>query len=38
MVMEGALALQSGASSIMMEARLQSFIPISHRQVKKDAE
>ena len=32
MVMEGALALQSGASSIAMEAKLQAFIPPSERK------
>lgn len=32
MVLEGALALQSGASSIAMEAKLQAFIPLSERQ------
>lgn len=37
MVMEGALALQSGASSIAMEAKLQSFIPLSERQSLRDA-
>lgn len=37
MVLEGALSLQSGASSIAMEAKLQSFIPISRRK-KKDEE
>lgn len=36
MIMEGALALQSGASSIAMEARLQSFIPISQRKSLRD--
>lgn len=32
MVLEGALALQEGASSIAMEARLQAFIPLSERK------
>ncbi len=32
MIMEGAMTLQSGASSIAMEAKLQSFIPISERK------
>ena len=32
MVLEGALALQEGASSIAMEAKLQSFIPLSERK------
>ena len=36
MVLEGALALQEGASSIAMEARLQSFIPLSERQSLRD--
>ncbi len=31
MIMEGALALQSGASSMAMEAKLQAFIPPSQR-------
>lgn len=31
MVLEGALALQEGASSITMETKLQAFIPISER-------
>ena len=34
MVMEGALALQSGASSLAMEAKLQAFIPVSERKAK----
>lgn len=36
MVLEGALALQSGASSIAMEAKLQSFIPLSERKSLRD--
>ena len=36
MVLEGALALQEGASSIAMEARLQSFIPLSERKSLRD--
>ena len=36
MVLEGALALQSGASSIAMEAKLQSFIPLSQRKSLRD--
>ncbi len=32
MVLEGALALQEGASSIVMESRLQAFIPLSERK------
>lgn len=36
MVLEGALALQSGASSMAMEARLQVFIPISQRKSLKE--
>lgn len=36
MVTEGALALQSGASSIAMEAKLQSFIPVSDRKSLRD--
>ncbi len=35
MIMEGALALQSGASSMAMEAKLQAFIPPSQRQSQK---
>ncbi len=38
MVMEGALALQSGASSLAMEAKLQAFIPVSERKAKSDDE
>lgn len=37
MVLEGALALQEGASSIAMEARLQAFIPLSERKSLRDA-
>ncbi len=36
MVLEGALALQGGASSMAMEARLQAFIPISERKSLKE--
>ncbi len=36
MVLEGALALQEGASSIAMEAKLQSFIPLSERKSLRD--
>lgn len=36
MVLEGALALQGGASSIAMEARLQAFIPLSERKSLRD--
>ena len=36
MVMEGALALQAGASSIAMEAKLQAFIPPSERKSLRD--
>ena len=36
MILEGALALQSGASSIAMEAKLQSFIPVSERKSLRD--
>lgn len=36
MVLEGALALQEGASSIAMEARLQAFIPLSERKSQRD--
>lgn len=36
MILEGALALQSGASSIAMEAKLQAFIPLSERQSLRD--
>ena len=38
MVLEGALALQEGASSIAMEARLQAVIPQSERQSLRDKE
>ena len=38
MIMEGALALQSGASSMAMEAKLQAFIPPSQRHLKTAAE
>ena len=34
MILEGALALQSGASSMAMEAKLQAFIPTSQRKAK----
>ncbi len=34
MILEGALALQSGASSMAIEARLQAFIPQSQRKSK----
>ena len=37
MVLEGALALQEGASSLAMEARLQAFIPLSERKSLRDA-
>lgn len=36
MVLEGALALQSGASSIAIEAKLQAFIPLSERKSLRD--
>lgn len=36
MILEGALTLQSGASSIAMEARLQAFIPLSERKSQRD--
>lgn len=36
MVLEGALALQEGASSIAMEAKLQAFIPLSERKSLRD--
>ena len=36
MILEGALALQSGASSIAMEAKLQAFIPASERKARQD--
>ncbi len=35
MIMEGALALQSGASSMAIEAKLQAFIPPSQRKSQK---
>lgn len=38
MVLEGALALQEGASSIAMESRLQAFIPMSERKSLRDRE
>ena len=38
MVLEGALALQSGASSLAMEAKLQSFIPVSERRLSQSKE
>lgn len=38
MVLEGALALQEGASSIAMETRLQAFIPLSERKSLRDKE
>ena len=31
MILEGALALQSGASSVIIESKLQAFIPVSER-------
>ncbi len=34
MILEGALALQSGASSMAIESKLQAFIPPSQRKVK----
>ena len=37
MVLEGALALQEGASSIAIESRLQAFIPLSQRKSLRDA-
>ena len=37
MMLEGMLALQSGASTIAMEAKLQSFIPSSKRKSLRDA-
>ena len=37
MVLEGALALQEGESSLAMEARLQAFIPLSERKSLRDA-
>lgn len=36
MVLEGALALQEGASSIAIESRLQAFIPTSERKSQRD--
>lgn len=36
MVLEGALALQSGASSIAIEAKLQAFIPLTERKSSRD--
>lgn len=36
MVLEGALALQEGASSIAIESRLQSYIPMSERKSQRD--
>ena len=38
MVREGAVALQGGASSIAMEARLQAFIPLSERKSQRNQE
>ncbi|MDY4841890.1 MAG: flagellar motor stator protein MotA [Alphaproteobacteria bacterium] len=38
MILEGALALQSGASSLAMEAKLQSFIPVSERRQSQNKE
>lgn len=37
MVLEGVLALQEGASSIAIESRLQSYIPLSERKSLRDA-
>ena len=37
MVLEGALALQEGASSIAIESRLQAFIPLSERKMQRDS-
>ena len=37
MVLEGALALQEGASSIAIESRLQAFIPLSERKSLREA-
>lgn len=34
MILEGALALQAGASSMAMEAKLQAFIPLTQRKLK----
>ena len=31
MILEGALALQTGASSVIIESKLQAFIPVSER-------
>lgn len=36
MVLEGALALQEGASSIAIESRLQAFIPLAERKSQRD--
>ena len=36
MVLEGALALQEGVSSIAMESKLQAFIPLSERKSLRD--
>ena len=36
MVLEGALALQEGASSIAIESRLQAFIPLAERKSMRD--
>lgn len=36
MILEGALALQSGASSMAIEAKLSSFIPVSKRRIVKE--
>ena len=38
MILEGALALQNGASSLAMEAKLQSFIPVSERRQSQNKE
>lgn len=38
MVLEGALALQEGASSIAMESRLQAYIPLSERKSLREKE
>ena len=37
MVLEGALALQEGASSIAIESRLQAYIPLAERKSLRDA-
>lgn len=37
MVLEGALALQEGASSIAIESRLQAFIPLGERIIQRDS-